>query len=67
MVVDVEDEVSKEFIPKYEPKPNESEIIIVEDSDEENALFKTKIFQIIQDEDCMKNISHIWLNGQSYE
>lgn len=67
MIVDVKYEFSKECIPKDQLKPEELEIIIVEDSDEENALFKTKVLQIIQDVDGMQKISGIWLNGPSYE
>lgn len=64
LVVDVEDEVSEEYTPKDQPK---LVVEITEESDDEGALFKAKILQIIQDEDGMQKIFDIWLNGPSYE
>lgn len=42
-------------------------MIIAEESNEEGALFKTKILQIVQEEDGIQKIVDIWLNGPSYE
>lgn len=67
LVLDVEDEVSKDHASENQPKPVELVVEIAEDSDEEGALFKSKVVKIIQNEGGMQKISDIWLNGPSYE
>lgn len=67
MVVDIVDEDFEENTPRDEPKLVELDVIIAEESDEEGALLKAKILQIVQEEDGMKKITDIWINGPSYE
>lgn len=67
IIVDILDEDLDEYTPRDESKLVEPDVIIAEGSDEEGALLKEKILQIVQEEDVMQNIVDIQLDGPSYE